>query len=123
MNAETVSKCPSPGAVVGEDALLRGSLDLGQAGRDVTLVVPQVAVLGQGDRALEHVERGSRVASGHRDEVVERVGHERHAALRAVRTRQSTLRIGQRGPDDDGEVSVLEWLETPDAQSREKCAD
>ena len=61
------------GAVVGEDALLGGGLDVREGGGDAAVGVAGVLVLGERDGALEHVQRLPRVAAGEVDEVVEGV--------------------------------------------------
>ena len=57
------------GAVVGEDPLLGGRLDVLEARADTAVLVADVLGLGERDGALEDVERGPGVAARERDEV------------------------------------------------------
>ena len=93
------------GAVVGEDALLGGRLDVLERGATVARRVPDVLGLGQGDGALEDVQRGPGVAAGDRDEVLERVVREGDAAVRPERAGEPALLVVERPPDDGADVA------------------
>ena len=69
-------------------------------GRDVAVGVADVLGLGEGDRALEDVQRGAGVATGERDEMLEGVVRERDATRRPEGAREPALRVGERAPDD-----------------------
>ena len=83
-------------------------------------VVADLLGLGQGDRALEDVERGPCVAAGEPDEVLERVVGEGDAAVRTERPGQPALLVIERPPDDDRDLVVGQRLEAPDAHPRQE---
>ena len=87
---------------------------------DPAVGVADVLGLGQGDRALEDVERLPRVAAGEVDEVVERLVGERDAAGRPERAGQPALLVVERPPDDGRDVVVGQRLEAPDPHPRQE---
>ena len=88
------------GAVVGEDALLGGRLDVLEPRADAALGVADVLGLGQGRRALEDVERGPRVAAGERHEVIEGVVGQGDAAGRPSGPASPRSASAERATDD-----------------------
>ena len=94
------------GAVVGQDPLLGGGLDVLESRADTALGVADVLRLGQGGRALEHVERRARVAAGERDEVLEGVVGEGDAAVRPERAGEPALLVDERAADDRRDLVV-----------------
>jgi hypothetical protein len=69
------------GSVVGEDPLLGRPFDVLETRTDASGRVADCLGLGQGDCALQDVHRGSCIAAGERDQVIERGRLECHAAL------------------------------------------
>ena len=108
------------GPVVAEHALLGRDLDVLEARADMAVGVADPLVLGQRRRALEHVERGPGVAARERDEVLEGVVAERHAAVRPERAGQPALLVGERPAHDRADLLVGQGLEPPDAHPREQ---
>ncbi len=84
--------------------------------------VPHPFAVGQGDRALEYVEGGPRIAAGEVDQVPERVVGEGDAAARSELAGQSPLGVLDRPPDDGPDIVVRERLEAPDPHPREEGA-
>ena len=82
--------------------------------------VADALVLGQRGRALEDVERRSGVAAGERDQVLEGVVAERHAAIRPERAGQAALLVVERPADDRRDLLVGQRLEAPDAHPRQE---
>ena len=70
------------GAVVGEDPLLGGRLDILESWADVAGRVADVLGFGDRDRALEDVERGAGIAARERHEMLEGIVGQGHAAVR-----------------------------------------
>ena len=108
-------------AVVGEDPLLGGGLDIREAWGE-TRPSCDVLRLGERDRALEDVEGLPRVATGDLHEMLERVVGEGDAAVRPQRARQPAVRVLERAPDDHADVLVGERLEPPHAH-RDRSAE
>ena len=108
------------GAVVGEDALLGGGLDILESRTDAPVGVADVLGFGERRRALEDVERRPGVAAGERDEVLEGVVGEADAAVRPERPRQPALLVGERPADDGSDLVVGQRLEPPDAHPRQQ---
>ena len=85
------------GAVVGEDALLSGALDVPERRLDAAGRVAMALGVGQGDGALEHVEGLACVAGREADEMVERRPRRSSTPpCRPERPGQAALVVGDR---------------------------
>ena len=82
--------------------------------------VADVLGLGERDRAFEHVERRSRVATREPDEVIEGLVGRAPRRRPAPGPGQTALLVLERAPDDRRDVVVGQRLEAPDAHPRQQ---
>ena len=108
------------GPIVAEDPLLGRGFDVLETRGDMAVCITYALPFGQSHRALEDVQRGSGVAAGERDEVVERIVGQGNPAIRSERAGQTTLGVGEGPPDDRRDVVVGQRLESPDAHPRQE---